>query len=335
MKPKVFISHWMPEVGVNMIKEYCDVDYYDGTVPLSKEELIKRTRDKDALVCFVPDYIDRDVVESCPNLKVISSFGKGYDNIDVVACTEHNILVSINKHALTDSTADLAIGLLLSMSRNILLGDKYVREGKFTGWHAKNFLGKDFHHSKLGIIGLGKIGKAIAQRAKGFNVDISYFDMERAESFEVEYGVRYESLNELLEKNDFIILAVNLIPETYHLIGKEELETINPNSILINISRGSVVDEVAVTECLKAGKLLAYASDVFEFEDPTNEKKPAYINEVLLSMDERTVFTPHIGTGTIQAREQLAISSASQLLEALKGNRPNGAINDVIIKPFS
>src|SRR5690625_2322181 len=137
----------MPEAGVNIIKEHCDVDYYDGTVPLKKEELMERAKDKDALVCFVPDYIDREVIENCPNLKVISSFGKGYDNIDVDACTDHDVLVLINKQALTESTADLAVGLLLSMSRNILLGDNHVRSGAFTGWHAKNFLGKDFHHA--------------------------------------------------------------------------------------------------------------------------------------------------------------------------------------------
>lgn len=176
MRPKVFISHWMPEAGVEIIKEYCDVDYYDETVPLKKEELIERTKDKDALVCFVPDYIDREVIKHCPNVRVISSFGKGYDNIDVKTCTDNNILVLINKQALTESTADLAIGLLLSMSRNILLGDKHVRSGEFTGWHAQNFLGKDFHHGKLGIIGFGEIGKAIAKRATGFDAEISYYE---------------------------------------------------------------------------------------------------------------------------------------------------------------
>lgn len=335
MRPKVFISHYLPEVGVNMIKEYCDVEYYNGTIPLNQDELIRRTKDKDALVCFVPDYIDKYVLEECPSLKVISSFGKGYDNIDIAACSNHNVLVTINKQALTDSTADLAIGLLLSIARNVVPGDKHVRNGVFKGWHAKNLLGKDFHHSKLGIIGLGQIGKAIAKRAKGFDVKISYYDIQRAEDFENELGIDYENnLYELLKNNDFIIVAVNLLPETYHLIDKESLKVIQSDSVLVNISRGSVVDEAAVAEALQTGKLFAYASDVFEFEDPANINRPHYINEQLLSLTDKTVFTPHLGTGTIGAREQLAISTARQLIEALQGKRPDGAINHVTVKPL-
>ncbi|WP_067730603.1 NAD(P)-dependent oxidoreductase [Oceanobacillus damuensis] len=335
MRPKVFISHWMPEIGVNIIKEHCDVDYYDGTIPLEKKELIERAKDKDALVCFVPDIIDREVLEECSNLKVISSFGKGYDNIDIEACTDHNVLVLINKQALTESTADLAIGLLLSMSRKILLGDHHVRSGEFNGWHAKKYLGKDFHHSKLGIIGLGEIGQAIVKRAMGFDAEISYYDRHRVKDFEKEYTIHYESnLYELLRKNDFIIVAVNLNPGTYHLIGKDELDVINPNSILINISRGSAVDEEAIAESLQNGKLFGYASDVFEFEDSMNENKKNYINESLLLSKGKTVFTPHIGTGTIEAREQLAISTANQLVLALHGEKPNGAINDERIEMF-
>ncbi|WNC15467.1 NAD(P)-dependent oxidoreductase [Brevibacillus brevis] len=334
-KPKVFISHWMPAIGVDMIRQHCEVDYYDGTVPLDKREFIARAADADALLVFVPDVIDAEILDHCPKVKVISSFGKGYDNIDVGACSRRGILVTINPDALTDSTADLAIGLLLALSRNILPGDAHVRRKAFAGWHATNLLGKDFHHSTLGIIGMGAIGEAIAARAKGFQTEMWYTDVQRFPEKEEKWGIRYTDLQSLLEQSDFVIVAVNLVPETYHLIGGDQLQRMKPGSCLINISRGSTVDEAAVARSLQAGHLGGYASDVFAFEDPSNPHRPGYIAEELLSRQTDTVFTPHIGTGTLQARDRLAVSSANQLLAALKGDRPTGAVNFQQVKELA
>ncbi|WP_134702026.1 NAD(P)-dependent oxidoreductase [Ammoniphilus sp. YIM 78166] len=331
-RPKVFISHWMPDVGVEMIKQSCEVDYYDGIVPLSKEQFIARAADADALLIFVPDVIDAEILDHCPRVKVVSSFGKGYDNIDVEECTRRGIMVTINPDALTDSTADLAIGLLLAVSRNLLLGDPHVRQGAFSGWHATHLLGKDFHHSKLGIIGLGSIGEAIARRAKGFDVEICYTDVTPFPEKEERLGIQYKDLDSLLATSDFVIVAVNLMEETYHLIGEEQLMGIKTGSYLINISRGSTVDEQAVSQALKQGKLAGYAADVFEFEDPMNPHRPDYIPEELIGEQAKTVFTPHIGTGTVEARNRLALSSARQLLAALQGEQPSGAVNGVKIQ---
>jgi len=333
-RPRVFISHWMPQIGVDMIKEYCEVDYYDGIEPLSKETFIARAKKADAVLAFVCDTIDEEILQSCPNVRVISSFGKGFDNIDVEACTRHNILVTINPDALTESTADLAIGLLLSVSRNILAGDRHVRNREFKGWHAVHCLGRDFHHSKLGIIGFGAIGRAIAKRAKGFDVEISYYDVRRFPEMEDHLGARYIELPALLSENDYVVVAVDLRPENHHLIDREELELMKKDSFLINISRGSIVNEQAVAEALEQGRLRGYAADVFEFEDTIIKNRPSYIAEALLRQEQKTVFTPHIGTGTIEARERLAVSSATQLLTALQGKIPSGAINQIKLDPM-
>ncbi|NLT94137.1 MAG: hydroxyacid dehydrogenase [Clostridia bacterium] len=330
MKPRVFISQWMPQKGIDLIKEYCEIDYHAEAGPLPKEQFIERAKKADALVMFVTDKIDGEIINKCPNLRIIASFGKGYDNIDVGACTAKNILVIINKDSLTNSPADLAIGLILSLCRNILPGDRHVRNGDFKGWHPTNLLGKDFHHSKLGIIGLGLIGTAIARRAKGFDVDLSYYDVERKAEQEKTLGIKYyDNICDLISQNDFLVVACDLRPENYRLINAKTLEYLKPGSYLINISRGSVVDERAVAEALKSGKLSGYAADVFEFEDKPGDIKIPYIQQNLLTDSDHTVFTPHIGTGTKEAREQLAISTAQQLLLALQGQRPAGALNNV------
>jgi len=172
LKPVVFITQWMPEEGVEMLKQYCQVTMNEGTDPLPKEEIIRRTGEAHVLLYFVSDHIDEEIIAGCPNLKVAASFGKGYDNLDLEACTRRNICATINPHALTDSTADMAIALILAVSRNILPSDRFVREGNFRGWHPTHFLGHDFHHATLGIIGLGDVGQAVARRAYGFDVRI-------------------------------------------------------------------------------------------------------------------------------------------------------------------
>lgn len=331
-KPKVLVTHWMPSIGIERLKEVCEVEYNGNTEVLCKEELIQRAKHADAALIFVPDTIDREVAESCPNLHVISSFGRGFDNIDVDACSEQGIQVTVNPSALTDSTADLAIGLMLSLSRNIMTADSHVREGKFAGWHATHLLGRDFHHSRIGIIGMGNIGKAIARRAIGFDVEIVYTDVEPLHEKNQIPGMNYVTLPELLAMSDYIVIATNLTKESYRLIGNAQLAQIKPGSFLINIARGSIVDEQAVAEALNTGRLAGYAADVFEFEDPMNPVRPKNIPRDLLVLADKTVFTPHLGTGTIEARERLAISSTDQLLTALRGEVPTGAVNRVPLK---
>jgi len=326
-RPKIFISHYMPQIGVDMLRQHADIDYYDGIVPLTKAEFIRRAADADAVVAFVCDYIDEDILEACPKLRIVSSFGKGYDNIDVEACTRRGIRVIINAEALTQSTADLAIGLLLGVSRNLMQGDRHVRARDFDGWHATRCLGRDFHHSRLGIIGMGAIGQAIARRAGGFEPErIAYCDIERKPAAEASLGVVYAGLDDLLRQSDYVIMAVDLREDNRYLLDAPQLALMQPHAYLINISRGSLVREEAVAEALREGRIQGYAADVFEFEDRMFPDRPAYIEPSLLAA-RGTLFTPHIGTGTAQARDELAVATASQLLQALRGDTPAGLVN--------
>ncbi|MDR3592727.1 MAG: NAD(P)-dependent oxidoreductase [Negativicutes bacterium] len=326
MKPKVFISQFMPAQGVELIRQHCDVDYHDATA-LSRRDFLDRAREADGLVVFMTDSVDAAMIEECPKLKVIASFGKGFDNIDIGACHRRNIVVTVNIDELTHSTADMAIGLLLAVSRNILPSDRAIRKAEFRGWHPTHFLGNDFHHSRLGIFGLGAIGQAIARRARGFDVKVSYYDPVRKPDSEEKLDLTFMDKDRLLSENDFIILAVGLCAETIRLIGRQELAIIKPGSYLINIGRGSVVDESAVGEALRSGKLRGYAADVFAFEDALSPDKPGYIPDELLTVRDNTVFTSHLGTGTIEARNNLAVSTALQLVSALHGESPAGIVN--------
>jgi len=326
MRKKVFISHYIPDQGLEMIRQHFEVDYYNGTA-LSKSDFIARAKDADALVIFMTDFIDAEIIENCPKLKVVSSFGKGYDNIDVVACTKRGILVTNNPDNLTASTADMAITLLLALCRNVICADAHIRAGEFNGWHPSNFLGTDFHGKTLGLVGFGAIGQAIAKRARGFDVNMYYYDAQRKTEAEELLGVQYAPLARLLAKSNFVVVALNLYPETRYFLGSKEIASLQPGSYLINIGRGSTVDEDAVAEALISGHLLGYAADVFEFEDQMIGQRPDYINEKLLRCVGKTVFTPHIGTGTFDARQRLSVSTANQLICALKGEKPTGAIN--------
>ncbi len=322
-RPRVFVAQRMSDSGLDLLREHAEVVYPGNVHPLSKAEFLAHASNAEGLVAFVSDHVDAEIIHGCPDLRVVASFGKGFDNIDVAACTARGVLVTINPEALTDSTADLAIGLILSLCRNILAGDRHVRSGEFRGWHPRNLLGVDFHHAALGLIGFGNIGQAIARRALAFDVDVAYHDPLR----EPIPGVRRLDRNALLAWADYVVLAANPRPDNRHMIDAESLGRMKRGACLINIARGSLVDEAAVAAAIGAGTLGGYAADVFEFEDQSIPDRPATIAEGLLTRTDATVLTPHLGTGTRQARDRLAISTAQQLLSALRGEIPPGALN--------
>ena len=326
-RPRVFIAQWMPAAGLDRIGEHADLVYDGNLDPLPRDAFLARARGADALVAFVSDYVDAGIVGDCQGLRVVSSFGKGSDNIDVAACTARGVLVTINPEALTDSTADLAIGLALAACRNIAAGDRHVRAGRFRGWHPTDLLGREFHHARLGLIGFGAIGRAIARRALAFAAEVAYHDPIRHAEEDARMGVRYLDREELLAWADFLVLAADLRPGNRHLIDAEALGRMKPGAYLINIGRGSLVDEAAVAAAIEAGTLRGYAADVFAFEDQSLPGRPPGIDPALLARADATVFTPHLGTGTMQARDRLAISTAHQLLAALRGEVPSGAVN--------
>lgn len=326
-RPRVFVAQWMPAPGLDLLRDSCDLDESGSLGPLPRTEYLARSSRADALIAFVSDYVDAELIDGAPSLRVVASFGKGFDNIDVAACTRRGILVTINPEALTESTADLALGLILAARRKIVAGDRHVRSGQFRGWHPRNLLGREFQGTDLGVIGFGPIGQAIARRALAFGVRVSYFDPVRRPDVESGSGIAYRDLAALLAGSDTVVVAADLRTDNRHLIGRYAIGRMRPGAVLVNIGRGSLVDEAAVADALTSGALGGFAADVFEFEDESIPERPRAIHSELLARADATVLTPHIGTGTVEARDRLAISTAEQLLAALRGEVPSGAVN--------
>jgi lactate dehydrogenase-like 2-hydroxyacid dehydrogenase len=333
-RPRVFVAQWMPAAGLDRLREHCELDESGSLGPLPRAEFLAGASAADALIAFVSDHVDAAVIDGSPSLRFVASFGKGYDNIDVAACTRRGVLVTINPEALTESTADLALGLILAARRNIVAGDRHVRAGRFRGWHPRDVLGREFQGTELGIVGFGAIGQAIARRAAAFGVRVSYFDPVRRPEVEARSEAAYRELDDLLAGSDTIVVAADLRPDNRHLIGREAIGRMRAGAVLVNIGRGSLMDEAAVAEALATGALGGYAADVFEFEDESIPDRPRSIHPGILARADATVLTPHIGTGTVEARERLAISTAEQLLAAIGGGVPSGAVNPQALDGF-
>ncbi len=327
MRPKVVITHWVHPEVLDLLKTECDLVPNPTRESFPREEILERTRDAQAMMVFMPDYIDDTFLRSCPGLKIVSAALKGYDNFDVDACTCRGVWFSIVKGALTVPAAELAVGLLIAVSRRLRAGDTFVRSGKFKGWQP-HLYGMGMSGRTLGIIGMGAIGQAVAKRAAAFDMKVVYNDIAPlAGEISKAWSFTQVSLEELLAKSDYIMPLLPLKPDTFHLINGERIACMKSGSFLINISRGSVVDENAVAEALACGHLGGYAADVFEMEDWARKDRPASIPQSLLQDSDHTFFTPHLGSAVDEIRRDIALEAARNILQALKGERPSGAIN--------
>jgi glyoxylate reductase len=314
-KPRIFVTRRIPQEGLEILKRCCQVEVsdYDGVIPRSL--LLEKVKDTDGLLVLLTDMIDKKVI--------ISNYAVGYNNIDVVEATKRGIMVTNTPGVLTETTADLAWALLMCIGRRIVEGDKLVRAGKFRGWEPMLLLGTDIHESTLGLIGFGRIGQAMARRAKGFNLKVIYYDREPVPPIiEKELGASYVSFDELLRKSDFISVHVPLTEETFHLIGQEEFSMMKKESYLINTARGPIIDEKALVKALKGGVIRGAALDVFENE-------PA-IEQELMNMDN-VVIVPHIGSASYRTRTKMAIMAAKNLISALRGERPEFLVNPEVL----
>lgn len=321
---RVLVTRRIPDAGLDILRDHAELDIFEGDYPIPREELIRRIRGKDGLLCLLSDRIDVEIMDAAgPQLKVISNYAAGYNNIDVKAATERGIAVTNTPGALREATADLTWALLLSAARRIVEGDRYMRAGKFVGWGPKLLLGHDVWGKTIGIVGMGDIGGAVARRARGFNMRILYHNRRRNEVLEKELGAEYRALDDLLREADFITLHVPLTPETHHLIGRRELEMMKSTAVLINVARGEVVDEKALVEALRSGKIAAAGLDVYENEP---EMSPG------LAELENVVLTPHIGSATHTSRDTMARMAASNLLRALNGEKPVNLVNPEVWK---
>ncbi len=316
---KVFLTRKIPEDGIRILKEAnLDIKIFPEDRIPTKEEIIEGAKDADALISLLTDKIDAEIMDAAPNLKVIGNYAVGYNNIDVEYAKKKGIVVTNTPGVLTDATADLAFALILAAARRVVEGDKFMRDGKFKGWAPMLLLGKDVWGATLGIIGAGRIGQALGIRAKGFNMKILYYSRKRKEEFEMATRAKYVELDELLRESDIISIHVPLTEDTWHLIDKREFEIMKDGAILINTSRGEVVNEEAMIEALKSGKLFAAGLDVY-YNEPN-------VNPELYKL-KNVVLTPHIGSATESTRRKMAEMVCSDVVRVLKGEEP---INRVI-----
>lgn len=328
MKPKVVITHWVHPEVIEFLNQYCEVLPNQTRETLPREEIIRRTRDAEAIMVFMSDHIDADFLDACPKLKIIAAALKGYDNFDIDACTKRGVWFTIVQDLLTIPTAELTIGLMIALSRKILLGDRYIRSGEFRGWRPM-FYGTGLNGSTVGIIGMGAVGRAIAKMLQGFDVKIFYYDpVVLSEEESEKLRVSYASFEYVIGNSDFVVPMVPLTPYTKHMFNDKTISKMKAGSFLVNVCRGSVVDEHAVARALASGHLAGYAADVFEMEDWARADRPREIPKELIENTEQTVFTPHIGSAVDSIRREIAMQAARSIIQALNGEIPDGAINN-------
>jgi glyoxylate reductase len=321
---KVFVTRVLPPPGLEMLRERYELEVNPHDRVLTKEEIIAGVSEADALICLLTDSIDKDIIDTGKNLRIISNYAVGYNNIDFNYATEKGIIVTNTPGVLSETTADLAFSLLVSMARRIPEGDKFMREGKFTGWAPELMLGTDIHGKILGVIGLGRIGLLVAKRALGFDMKVLYNSANRKPNMEKELGIHFAEVDEILKNSDFVSLHVPLTKKTRGLIGKRELDMMKSSAYLVNTSRGEVVDEPALIEALNNKRIRGAALDVF-WGEPTN------VNSELYKL-ENVVLAPHMGSASLETRSKMAEMTAQAVIDTIEGRRPTHIVNPEVLK---
>ncbi|MEM2144427.1 MAG: D-glycerate dehydrogenase [Candidatus Jordarchaeaceae archaeon] len=321
---KVFVTRQIAEEALEILRREAQVEVHLGDSPCPKDKIMEQVKKVHGLVTMLNDRIDSEIINQGENLIVISNVAVGYDNIDVEAATKKGVYVTNTPGVLDDATADLAFALLLSIARRIPEADSFVRSGFWKGWDPHLLLGSDLRDKTLGIIGLGRIGTEVARRAKGFKMNVIYYQRQRATEKERSMGVKYASLDELLSTSDYISIHVPLTNETRGMIGRNEINKMKKTAYLINTSRGPVVDEEALYEALKEERIRGAALDVF-LKEPIDPENP------LLKL-KNVVVTPHIGSATIETRTRMAILAAENTIKAIKKEIPSNLVNPQVLK---
>ena len=324
-KPKVYVTREFPERGLKVIKENLDAEVWPEYAPPPKKLIIEKAKNVDALATLLSDKIDAEVFDAAPKLKIVSQMAVGFDNIDVKEATKRGIYVTNTPEVLTDTTADFAWALLMALARRVVEADKYVRTGQWkVGWHPMMMQGRDVYGSTIGIVGAGRIGYGVAERAKGFKMKILYYDVIPRPEMEKALGAKRVEFDELLKESDFVSIHVPLMKQTYHLVNAEKLKLMKKTAYLINNSRGPVVDEKALYQALKAGKIAGAGLDVFEQE-------PTPVDNPLLKL-ENVVVAPHISSASYETRSRMAEMVAENLVAFFKGERPPNLVNPDVLK---
>ncbi|HOX36608.1 MAG TPA: D-glycerate dehydrogenase [Candidatus Brocadiia bacterium] len=324
MMKKVYVTRPVPDSGPKMLLDAgFDARVSDEDRVLTRDEIIANIRDCEGVFCLLTDKFDGAVMDCAPKLRIIGQMAVGYDNIDVAAATARGIAVSNTPGVLTDATADLAWALLMSASRRVVEGDRWMRSGTWAGWGPMQLLGGDLAGRTLGIVGAGRIGYAVARRSRGWDMKVLYHDPIARPEMESELGARKVGIEELLRESDYISLHCPLIPETRHFIGKAQLEMMKPTAYLINTSRGPVIDEAALAEALMNKRIAGAGLDVYE-----NEPK---VNPVLMKLDN-VVLLPHLGSASTGTRQKMSAMTAENIIAALEGRTPPNCVNLHVLK---
>lgn len=312
-KPKVLVTRRLPDSILDEYKQQVDVELWDEETPIPYDTLLEKVRGKEGLVCLLSDRVDARIIEAGTDLRVISTIAVGFDNIDISAASAHGIRVGNTPGVLTDATADLAFSLLMAAARRIGEGIDYVRQGKWETWGLTLLMGQEVYGKTIGIIGMGRIGQAVARRAKGFNMKILYSAHHRNKGAEEELGAEFRPLDDLLRESDYVSLHANLTEETRGLIGEREFDLMKPTAILINTARGAMVDQKALYHALKEGKIAYAALDV---TDP----EPMLPDDQLLTLPNIIVL-PHIGSATVNTRMTMCRMALQNLVAGLNGGK--------------
>jgi lactate dehydrogenase-like 2-hydroxyacid dehydrogenase len=312
-RPKVFVSRRIPDEGLDPVLAACDADVWADELPPPRDELLRRIAGCDGVLALLTDKVDDEFLDAAgPQLKVVANYAVGFDNIDVPACARRGVAVGNTPGVLTETTADLAFALLMAAARRVAEGSRYVRNGRWKTWGPLLLLGPDVHGSTLGIVGFGRIGQAMAKRAHGFGMRILYHDVQDVpEAVAASLGATYLPLEKLLAESDFVSLHVNLSPVTRHLINAESLAWMKPTAVLINTSRGPVIDQAALAAALTDGTIWAAALDV---TDP----EPIPMDDPLVGLDN-CLIVPHIASASRATRGKMAAMAAANLLAGVRG----------------
>ena len=322
IKPKVFVTRQLPDTGIKMLKKCCQVRVYPKDQVIPRKELLRNVKWADALLCLLTDKIDKEVLDANPKLKIVANYAVGYDNIDIKYATQKKIPVTNTPGALEHAVAEHTFALLMSIARRIPESDRFVRAGKYKTWEPLLLMGSELQGKTLGIVGLGRIGTGVAQRAaKGMGMKVLYYDVKRNEQFERDYDATYVNMKVLLKTADFITLHVPLLPSTHHLIGKKELSLMKKTAYLINTSRGPVIDEKALVHALRKKQIAGAALDVYEFEPRLSLGLRALQNVVL---------TAHTASATWEARSAMSMVAAQNILTVLAGKKAPSVVNSEV-----
>ena len=328
-RPKILVTQSVPDAAYPPLEALGDVEanMEEGLI-WPYEELLRRGPGHDYIYCLLTDNIDERFLEACaaanPRTRMIANMAVGFNNIDVAAATRLGIAVSNTPGVLSDTTADLAFALLMATARRIPEAERFLRAGKYKGWGPLLFCGAEVHHSTLGLVGAGRIGKIMAKRASGFEMHVLYYDVFRlSPEEEALYHVSYRPLDELLQQSDFVSIHTPYMPETHHLIGERELRLMKPSAILINTARGPIVDEKALVRALQSGQIAGAGLDVFENE-------PA-VEPELLTM-ENVVLLPHIASASLKTRTLMATMASENLTAHFHGQRPPNILNPEVLE---